>query len=76
MTSPFGRRLGRPYIVTLFIAFVLAYSQPHPATSKEGIERVASKGRPFGRSVRDPQGEGWSEDDGADRRQDPINAVT
>ena len=26
MTSPFGRRLGRPYIVTLFIAFVLVLS--------------------------------------------------
>jgi hypothetical protein len=27
MTSPFGRRLGRPYIVTLFIAFVLVRRQ-------------------------------------------------
>ena len=34
--------------------------------------RVAPSGRPIARNGRDPLGDGWSEHEGAARRQDPL----
>ena len=49
MTSPFGRPKRRPYIVTLFIAFVLVLSgEPFQAHAEEALSAYHFRGHTKG----------------------------